>query len=113
MVAERFWSFSGVVTSPLRLILSLLFLYQFSPILFFGCQHWITNANWLLMKTIHNFSLLGISAILGGSMVGLAYLLNWPLIKFDIMVRLPSNSFVGAYRQSDVVFFFWGSGIVC
>ncbi|KAG0148468.1 hypothetical protein CROQUDRAFT_105709 [Cronartium quercuum f. sp. fusiforme G11] len=56
-VAERFWSFSGLVTSPLKLFLSLIFLYH----------------------------LLGVSAILGSAMVGLAYLLNWPLIKFDVM----------------------------
>lgn len=57
IVAERFWGFAAVVTSPLKLALSLIFLYK----------------------------LLGISALLGSSMVALAYLLNWPLIKFDVM----------------------------
>ncbi|EGG07028.1 uncharacterized protein MELLADRAFT_85900 [Melampsora larici-populina 98AG31] len=63
VVAERFWGFAAVVTSPLKLALSLIFLYK----------------------------LLGISALLGSSMVALAYLLNWPLIKFDVMQMRPSS----------------------
>lgn len=97
-VAERFWWFSGVVTSPLKLILSLLFLYQLSlqhitptffmhitpnSFIFNFFQRYIS-----LIFDLHKlFSLLGVSAILGSAMVGLAYLLNWPLIKFDVMVR--------------------------
>ncbi|KAH9820759.1 P-loop containing nucleoside triphosphate hydrolase protein [Melampsora americana] len=64
IVAERFWGFAAVVTSPLKLALSLIFLYK----------------------------LLGISALLGSSMVALAYLLNWPLIKFDVMQMRRSNA---------------------
>lgn len=55
-VAERFWGFAAVITSPLRLVISLAFLYK----------------------------LLGWSAFFGAGMVGIAYLLNWPLIKFDV-----------------------------
>ncbi|KAA1107610.1 hypothetical protein PGT21_019897 [Puccinia graminis f. sp. tritici] len=55
-VAEQFWHSAAVVTSPLRLVISLAFLYK----------------------------LLGWSAFFGAGMVGIAYLLNWPLIKFDV-----------------------------
>ncbi|KAI9600531.1 hypothetical protein H4Q26_000315 [Puccinia striiformis f. sp. tritici PST-130] len=55
-VAEQFWHSAAVITSPLRLIISIVFLYK----------------------------LLGWSAFFGAGMVGLAYLLNWPLIKFDV-----------------------------
>ncbi|WAQ92564.1 hypothetical protein PtA15_17A45 [Puccinia triticina] len=55
-VAEQFWHSAAVVTSPLRLVISLVFLYK----------------------------LLGWSAFFGAGMVGAAYLLNWPLIKFDV-----------------------------
>ncbi|PLW40557.1 hypothetical protein PCANC_16781 [Puccinia coronata f. sp. avenae] len=55
-VAEQFWHAAAVVTSPMRLVISLAFLYK----------------------------LLGWSAFFGVALVGVAYLLNWPLIKFDV-----------------------------
>ncbi|MBW0461807.1 hypothetical protein O181_001522 [Austropuccinia psidii MF-1] len=55
-IAERFWRFPALVTTPIRLLLALGFLYR----------------------------LLGWSAFMGGIVVGVAYLLNWPLIKFDV-----------------------------
>ncbi|KAG5732825.1 ATP-dependent bile acid permease, partial [Termitomyces sp. T112] len=57
-VAQRFWNFSGVFTSPVRLIIALVFLYQ----------------------------VLGWSALSGVGVIIITYALNYPLATFNISV---------------------------
>jgi len=37
MVAQRFWDFSAIATSPVRIIIALVFLYQYGSSLLTGC----------------------------------------------------------------------------
>ncbi|KAJ7492339.1 P-loop containing nucleoside triphosphate hydrolase protein [Mycena latifolia] len=57
-VAQRFWEFSAIVASPVRLVIALVFLYQ----------------------------ILGWSALSGVVVVLLAYVVNYPLAKYNIYV---------------------------
>ncbi|KIK07255.1 hypothetical protein K443DRAFT_129256 [Laccaria amethystina LaAM-08-1] len=58
MVAQRFWDFSAIATSPVRIIIALVFLYQ----------------------------ILGWSALSGVVVVSIAYALNYPLAKYNIYI---------------------------
>lgn len=58
MVAQRFWDFSAIATSPVRIIIALVFLYQ----------------------------ILGWSALSGVIVVVIAYVLNYPLAKYNIFI---------------------------
>ncbi|KAL1739961.1 hypothetical protein HDZ31DRAFT_20024, partial [Schizophyllum fasciatum] len=57
-VAQRFWEFNGIFSSPIRLVIALMFLYN----------------------------ILGWSAFFGVGVVLLAYVLNYPLAKYNIYV---------------------------
>ncbi|KAI0091009.1 pleiotropic drug resistance ABC transporter [Irpex rosettiformis] len=57
-VAQRFWEFSGVFSSPVRLTIALIFLYN----------------------------ILGWSALAGVAVVLVAYILNYPLAKYNIYI---------------------------
>ncbi|KAJ7103247.1 P-loop containing nucleoside triphosphate hydrolase protein [Mycena belliarum] len=57
-VSQRFWEFSAIFTSPIRLVIALVFLYQ----------------------------ILGWSALSGVVVVLLAYVVNYPLAKYNIHV---------------------------
>ncbi|KAF9015690.1 P-loop containing nucleoside triphosphate hydrolase protein [Cyathus striatus] len=61
-VAQRFWEFSGIFTSPVRLTIALTFLYQ----------------------------ILGWSAFAGVVVIILAYALNYPLAKYNISITRSS-----------------------
>ncbi|TFK41840.1 pleiotropic drug resistance ABC transporter [Crucibulum laeve] len=61
-VAQRFWEFSGIFTSPVRLAIALVFLYQ----------------------------VLGWSALSGVAVILLAYIFNYPLAKYNISITRSS-----------------------
>ncbi|KJA28401.1 hypothetical protein HYPSUDRAFT_62031 [Hypholoma sublateritium FD-334 SS-4] len=61
-VAQRFWEFSGLFTSPVRIIIALTFLYQ----------------------------ILGWSALSGVAVVLIAFTLNYPLAQYDISITRSS-----------------------
>ncbi|KAJ7631233.1 P-loop containing nucleoside triphosphate hydrolase protein [Roridomyces roridus] len=61
-VAQRFWEFSAIFTSPIRLVIALTFLYQ----------------------------ILGWSALSGVVVVLLAYVVNYPLAKYNVYVTRQS-----------------------
>ncbi|KAG6919005.1 hypothetical protein DXG01_009715 [Tephrocybe rancida] len=63
-VAQRFWNFSGVFLSPVRLTIALVFLYQ----------------------------VLGWSALSGVAVIIISYALNYPLATYNISVRFGSLS---------------------
>jgi len=83
-VSQRFWEFSGIIASPVRLVIALIFLYQYG-IHFFS----LTCAILLILV----YRILGWSALSGVVVVLLAYVLNYPLAKYNISVRESS-----AYR---------------
>ncbi|KAF8899072.1 hypothetical protein BD779DRAFT_1781441 [Infundibulicybe gibba] len=61
-VSQRFWEFSGIITSPVRLAIALIFLYQ----------------------------ILGWSALSGVVVVLLAYIINYPLARYNIWITRSS-----------------------
>ncbi|KAJ2914774.1 hypothetical protein MD484_g5631, partial [Candolleomyces efflorescens] len=61
-VAQRFWEFSGLITAPVRITIAMIFLYN----------------------------VLGWSALLGVAIVGLTYILNYPLAKYNIFITRSS-----------------------
>ncbi|TFK77428.1 P-loop containing nucleoside triphosphate hydrolase protein [Pluteus cervinus] len=61
-VAQRFWEFSGIFVSPIRLIIALIFLYR----------------------------VLGWSALSGVAVILLAYVLNYPLARYNISITRSS-----------------------
>ncbi|KIM47463.1 hypothetical protein M413DRAFT_22125 [Hebeloma cylindrosporum] len=61
-VAQRFWEFSGIFSSPIRIVIALVFLYQ----------------------------ILGWSALTSALVVLLAFILNYPLAKYDLFIRRSS-----------------------
>ncbi|KDR85730.1 hypothetical protein GALMADRAFT_84830 [Galerina marginata CBS 339.88] len=61
-VAQRFWEFSGICTSPVRIAIALIFLYQ----------------------------ILGWSALSGVVVVLVAFILNYPLARYDISITRSS-----------------------
>lgn len=71
MVAQRFWDFSAIATSPVRIIIALVFLYQ----------------------------ILGWSALSGVIVVVIAYVLNYPLAKYNIFVCMESERYPNEPRK--------------
>ncbi|RXW24050.1 hypothetical protein EST38_g1810 [Candolleomyces aberdarensis] len=61
-VAQRFWEFSGLITAPVRITIAMIFLYK----------------------------VLGWSALLGVAIVGITYILNYPLAKYNISITRSS-----------------------
>ncbi|KAF8167359.1 pleiotropic drug resistance ABC transporter [Crassisporium funariophilum] len=61
-VAQRFWEFSGIFTSPVRIVIALVFLYQ----------------------------ILGWSALSGVVVVLVAFLLNYPLAQYNLSITRSS-----------------------
>ncbi|KAJ2929240.1 hypothetical protein H1R20_g7856, partial [Candolleomyces eurysporus] len=61
-VAQRFWEFSGLITAPVRITIAMIFLYK----------------------------VLGWSALLGVAIVGITYILNYPLARYNISITRSS-----------------------
>ncbi|KIY73590.1 P-loop containing nucleoside triphosphate hydrolase protein [Cylindrobasidium torrendii FP15055 ss-10] len=72
-VSQRFWEFSGFITSPIRLVIALVFLYN----------------------------VLGWTALSGVVIILLAYLVNWPLAKANISIT--RSSWKAKDRRMDTV----------
>ena len=74
-VAQRFWQFSGIFTSPIRLGIALAFLYQY-------VMYSIVSRTSLLRC----LRILGWSALSGIIVILLAYVFNYPLAQYNIFV---------------------------
>ncbi|KAF5323393.1 hypothetical protein D9611_005605 [Ephemerocybe angulata] len=61
-VAQRFWEFSGLFAAPVRIAIAMVFLYN----------------------------VLGWSALMGVAIVGIVYILNYPLAKYNIFITRES-----------------------
>lgn len=78
-VSQRFWEFSGIFASPIRLVIALVFLYR--RVLCYTCYTGLT-------LTI-SCRILGWSSLSGALVVFVAsYVLNYPLAKYNIHVRI-------------------------
>lgn len=63
-IAQRFWEFSGLVTAPVRITIAMIFLYN----------------------------VLGWSALMGVVIVAVAYILNYPLVKYNTKITESSRN---------------------
>lgn len=75
-VSQRFWEFSAIFVSPVRLVIALTFLYQYGHL----------SLTTVLMLTIRG-RVLGWSALSGVAVVLVSYVVNYPLAKYNIYVR--------------------------
>jgi hypothetical protein len=74
-VSQRFWEFSGIFASPVRLAIALTFLYQY-----------VTHLTWPLVLISPTLRILGWSALAGVVVILLACVFNYPLAQYNIYV---------------------------
>lgn len=93
-VAQRFWEFSGIVTTPVRIVIALIFLYK----------------------------VLGWSALMGVGVSCVAYAINYPLMTYSMKVARATlkakdkrNSIVDEMLQNIrfLKFYGWGRYFLC
>lgn len=80
-VAQRFWEFSAIFASPVRLVIALVFLYQYGLLSSSAVDHILT----LFIR------ILGWSALSGVAVILVAYVVNYPLAKYNISVGILSS----------------------